>query len=65
MSSPDATINMKTSGDHGISIQNYGHIHLTIISDGEKEVRSKRKRKSKERDSTPDVDGPVRGKRYK
>ena len=65
MSSPDNNINMKTSGDKGISIQNYGHINLTIISDAEKELRSKRKRKSKERDTTPDVEGTLTGKRHK
>ena len=63
MSSPDTNINMKTIGDHGISIQNYGNIHLTIKNEGEKEMRSKRKRKS--RDPTPDDEGTVRGKRYK
>ena len=49
MSTSDTKINMKSSGD---SIQNYGHINLTIKSDGEREVRSKRKRKSRKRDPT-------------
>ena len=65
MSSPDANINMKTNGDNGISIQNYGHINLTINSDVEKEVRKKRKRKSSKRDTTPDDEGTLKGKKYK
>ena len=65
MSTSDKEINMKSRGDNGISIQNYGHINLTNNNDGEKELRSKRKRKSKERDTTPDVEGTLTGKRHK
>ena len=63
MSTSDTKINMKSSGDNGISIQNYGHINLTINNEGEKEIRSKRKRKPSERDTTPE--GETRGKRNK
>ena len=65
MSSSATNINMKTFGDQGISIQNYGHINLTIINVGENEVRSKRKRKSSERQGIPDTEETMRGKRSK
>ena len=67
MSSSATNINMKTFGDQGISIQNYGHIdiNLTIYNDGENEVRSKRKRKLSERQGTPDAEETMRGKRSK
>ena len=65
MSTSDKEINMKSRGDNGISIQNYGHINLTNNHDGEKELRSKRKRKPSERDTKPDIEGTRRGKRSK
>ena len=64
MSSTGTNMNMKTKGDNGISIQNYGQINLTIISEGEKERRSKRKRKSGARDTTPDHE-TISGKKCK
>ena len=57
MSSPNTNISMKTSGDKGISIQNYGNgnINLTIHH-----------HQSSEKEATPsDVDERTKGKRYK
>ena len=66
MSTSDTNINMKSLGDKGISIQNYGgHINLTINNEVEKEVRSKRKRDQSEKDSTQDTEGATGGKRIK
>ena len=62
MSSSDSNINMKYSGDKGISIQNYGQINLTINNEGEKELRSKKKRKLSLSDTSSDIEGTMRGK---
>ena len=51
---------MKSRGDNGISIQNYGHIHLTIINEGENESRRKRERKPSEKDTTADTEETMR-----